>query len=41
MIINNVRQDDTYKKFLYTKSRYSEIASEVQNFNGKIVDYMN
>lgn len=31
-IVNNIRQDDIYKKFFYTKSRYSETISEVQHF---------
>lgn len=40
-IVNHVRQDDTYKKFFYTKSRYSKAVSEVQNFkweNGKLYE---
>jgi DNA modification methylase len=40
-IVDHVRQNDTYKKFFYTKSRHSETVSEVQNFkweNGELYE---
>lgn len=32
VIVHNVKQDAVYKKFFYTKSRYSDTMAEVQNF---------
>lgn len=40
-ISDNIRKNDVYKKFFYTKSRYSKSISEVQNFkweNGKLYE---